>query len=142
MSLKSVAPVENASAGITKGHHAASNGFIAWLIVLMVFVMYFLWAFLPGYLLDWTLLTYYPDKYWAVALPAMLVMSVVYYFSTSFLLVLYRTNPLTDGFSVADADAKEDYHSLESLSDAKETVPPLTEIPVSVTSRLLFQPWN
>ncbi|PWV17262.1 hypothetical protein C3747_19g579c [Trypanosoma cruzi] len=142
MSLKSVAPVETASSGVSKGHNVAINGFIAWLLIITVFVTYFFWAFLPRHVLDRTLMSYYPDKYWAVALPAILVISTVYYLSTSFLLVLHRTNPLTDGFCVADADAKEDYHGLESLSDAKEGVPPITEIPVSVASRLLFQPWT
>ncbi|KAH9577996.1 PIG-P [Trypanosoma melophagium] len=142
MPLKPENHPETVVTGASKGHQVAINGFIAWLLIITAFVMYFLWAFLPSSLLDWALINYYPDKYWAEAMPALLIMSLVYYLSTSFLLVLYRTNPLTDGFCVVDTRAKEDHHTLESLSDAKESVPPFTDIPVSVSSRLLFQPWS
>ncbi|KEG12819.1 phosphatidylinositol glycan, class P [Trypanosoma grayi] len=141
MPFKPEGHTEMAITGTNKGHQVAINGFIAWLLIITAFVIYFLWAFLPGPVLDWALFNYYPDKYWAVAMPAILIMSAVYYLSTSFLLMLYRTNPLTDGFCVADANAKEDRHSLDSLSEVKESVPQINDIPVGVTSRLLFQPW-
>ncbi|CBH16139.1 hypothetical protein, conserved [Trypanosoma brucei gambiense DAL972] len=125
-----------------KGHQVAINGFITWILVTMSLVVYFLWAFIPTSFLDMVLASYYPDKYWAVAIPAILVMTMVYYLTVHFLLMLYRTDPLTDGFCVAQTNGAVRHESIENLVDVEDGVPPITDIPVSVASRLLFQPWN
>ncbi|KAG8348770.1 putative PIG P [Trypanosoma vivax] len=133
---------ENANTGSNRGHQVAINGFIASVLIVISFGLYFLWAFLPVEVLDVVLQSYYPDKYWATALPSVLIMSVIYYLAVSFLLMLYRTDPLTDGFCVASTGAAlGENHCLDNLLGPNEDVPPIVDIPPAVTSRLLFQPW-
>lgn len=121
----------------------AINGFIASILIVLCSVAYVLWAVLPDEVLHALHLTYYPDRYWAVALPAILVILLFYYFTTSWLLVLVTTHPLTDGRCITDVDRKLD-NELEvgALADSNNSVPPWVDIPVSVASHLLFEPWK
>lgn len=40
-------------------------------------VLYVLWAFTPGSVLEWHGITYYPSKYWAVAIPTWICVTVI-----------------------------------------------------------------
>lgn len=40
-------------------------------------VLYVFWAFTPGSVLEWHGITYYPSKYWAVAIPTWICVTVV-----------------------------------------------------------------
>lgn len=121
----------------------AINGFIASLLIVVGSITYVLWAVLPDEALHCLHLTYYPDRYWAVAVPAMVVMFIFYYFTTSWLLVLITTHPLTDGCCVTDVDSKREKEiEVGALADSNSSVPPWVDIPVSVSSHLMFEPWK
>jgi hypothetical protein len=40
-------------------------------------VLYVLWAFTPSSVLEWHGITYYPSKYWAVAIPTWVCVTVI-----------------------------------------------------------------
>lgn len=126
-----------------KGPQVAINGFITFLLFLGLTAAYLLWAILPDSVL-WKLhVTYYPDKYWAVAAPAILIMLFFYYFTSYFYLILATTHPLDDGRCITDVDSKTETQVILSVLDSNSTsVPPWIDIPVSVSSKLLFQPWK
>lgn len=44
-------------------------GFVLYLFSWILLIFYFIWAFLPNWLLKSLYLTYLPSKYWAIALP-------------------------------------------------------------------------
>ncbi|CAJ1038389.1 putative PIG-P [Leishmania shawi] len=121
----------------------AINGFIGSILIVVGSIVYVLWSVLPDEVLHRMHMTYYPDRYWAVAVPAILVMFLVHYFTTSWLLVLVTTHPLTDGRCITDEDSKPDTEiEVGALADSGSSLPPWVDIPVSVASHLLFEPWN
>ncbi|CAD2213051.1 phosphatidylinositol glycan, class P [Angomonas deanei] len=130
--------------GEQKGEaQVAITGFISCLLVLGVFGGYLVWAIVPDEYLHLMHITYLPSKYWAVAIPAVIIMTCFYYWVASVLIVLVMTYPLTDGHCVTDVDKKKEAEvKLSSLSGIKSSVPPWVDIPVDVTSALLFQPWK
>lgn len=127
----------------SKDAQVAINGFIASILIIISSVGYVLWAVLPDAALHRLHMTYYPDRYWAVAVPAILVMFFFYYFSSSVLLTLMTTHPLDDGRCITDVDGKPDKEvDVRALANTNSSVSPWVDIPVSVASRLLFEPWK
>lgn len=127
--------------GQNKGPYIAINGFIAWFLIMAMTAIYLLWGILPVNVLHRMRITYYPDKYWAVAIPALVVMFFFSYYVTHVGIVLLITHPLDDGHCVTDVDVKEDTkHTSAALSKDSVSVPAWVDIPVTVSSRLLFLP--
>lgn len=67
-------------------------GFVLYLFSSLAFLIYLLWAYLPSPFLHVLGIYYYPNRWWALAVPAFLVMTVVYIFVA---LALYNTEMLT-----------------------------------------------
>ncbi|KAI9846746.1 MAG: hypothetical protein M1838_001153 [Thelocarpon superellum] len=67
-------------------------GFVLYLVSSIAFVMYLLWAYLPSPFLHQLGIHYYPDRWWALAIPSFLVMSIVYIYVA---LAGYNTGYLT-----------------------------------------------
>lgn len=128
-------------------HQKAINGFIFWVLTWFGLAMFVLWSALEEDWLHRAQFTYYPDRYWAVACPAIMTMTFLYGMSTYYLSHLRNTKPLTDAFCLTDGDARpQGKAGLGTLSEGSKTancsVPPIADIPVGVTSRLLYQPWK
>lgn len=135
--------VNSEVAGQNKGPQMAINGFIAWLLIISLTTVYLLWAIVPDSILHSLHITYYPDRYWAVAVPAILIMIFFYYYATSMCMILITTHPLDDGRCITDVDSKEERQITPgALTQNGGSVPPLVNIPVSISSRLLFLPWK
>lgn len=142
MPSRSRLPPPQTEVGVNKGPQVAINGFIAWLVSLLISSLYVLWAILPDEVLHRMHITYYPDKYWAVAAPAILVMFFFYYFTSYICVALAVTYPLDDGRCVTDVDCRfEGQVNVRGLSESTSGVQPWMDIPVSVASQVLFQPW-
>jgi phosphatidylinositol N-acetylglucosaminyltransferase subunit P len=67
-------------------------GFALYVASSAAFLMYILWAYLPSPFLHQLGIYYYPNRWWALALPAWLVVGVVYIFVA---LASYNTGILT-----------------------------------------------
>ena len=52
-------------------------GFLGWITSSTFYVVFLVWAFTPDFILQWYGITYYPSKYWAIALPTWLCVTVV-----------------------------------------------------------------
>jgi phosphatidylinositol glycan class P protein len=133
----------------TKDHQKAINGFIVWVLTWVGLFMFVVWSALDEDLLHEVQFTYYPDKYWAIALPAIFVMLFAYFLTTYFLMSIRNTKSLNDAYCVTDDDAKPQgkaglgtLSSEASSSKNNCSVPSIADIPVDVTSRLLHQPWK
>ena len=126
-----------------KGHQKAIGGFIVWILTILGLAMYSLWMLLDEDVLHLWGVTYYPDKYWGIAVPATLVMCFLYYWVTYMCMYLQNTKPLTDLFCITDSDARSATKvGIGSLADIQGSVPPIEDIPVSVTSKMFYQPWQ
>ena len=128
----------------SKGSQKAAYGFIVWIMTILGMTIYVFWSSLPEWLLHRIQFTYYPDRYWAVGIPAVLIGAYYYYTSTYFLLYMRNTKKLTDLHCITDGDAKSSvrHASLGPLAEVKSSVPPIADIPVSVTSSLFYLPWT
>ncbi|MCJ1387298.1 hypothetical protein MMC18_000139 [Xylographa bjoerkii] len=67
-------------------------GFVLYVGSSLCFVMYVLWAYLPSPFLHQLGLDYYPNRWWALAIPAELVVAIVYIYVA---LAGYNTGTLT-----------------------------------------------
>ena len=71
-------------------------GFVLYLTSSLAFLMYILWSYLPSPFLHALGITYYPDRWWSLAIPAWIVMLLVYiYVALLSYNVEYLTLPLT-----------------------------------------------
>ncbi|KAI0300137.1 PIG-P-domain-containing protein [Multifurca ochricompacta] len=57
-------------------------GFVAWAVTYLLFVLYVLWAILPDEWIIWLGVTWYPNREWALLVPAWTIIAVLLtYFS-------------------------------------------------------------
>lgn len=83
-------------------HSTEVYGFVVWISASLCLVLYLLWAYLPPSLLHSLHITYYPDRYWAVAVPAYLSLLPLFLCFTYVSYNLYRTTPLSDIAALED----------------------------------------
>ncbi|KAI2616035.1 PIG-P-domain-containing protein [Hypoxylon sp. NC1633] len=67
-------------------------GFVLYLFSSFTFLIYLLWSYLPSPFLHALGIYYYPNRWWALAIPSFLVMSIVYIYVA---LAAYNTEILT-----------------------------------------------
>ncbi|KAK8103819.1 PIG-P-domain-containing protein [Apiospora kogelbergensis] len=78
-------------------------GFVLYLFSTLTFLVYLLWAYLPSAFLHAMGIYYYPNRWWALAIPAFLVVLIVYiYVALAAYNVEYLTLPLTDLETIVD----------------------------------------
>ncbi|KAJ2712508.1 hypothetical protein H4R19_002716 [Coemansia spiralis] len=117
-------------------------GFVLYLVSLAAFAVYLLWAYLPDGALEALGITYYPDRYWAVALPAWWLVAVgsVYVFTMA--MNLYNTPLLSSMDNITDSFANLPSGVAEADGFCYEEVggiPPVGDIPISLVNRCLYQ---
>lgn len=52
-------------------------GFLGWITSSVLYLIYIVWSCTPDVILHWHGITYYPDKYWAIAIPTWMCVSLV-----------------------------------------------------------------
>ncbi|KJF60566.1 DNA-repair protein complementing XP-A cells [Coccidioides immitis RS] len=67
-------------------------GFVLYLTSSLAFLMYLLWSFLPSPFLHQLGIYYYPNRWWSLAIPSFLVMTIIYIYVA---LAAYNTGYLT-----------------------------------------------
>ena len=78
-------------------------GFVLYLTSFLVFLMYLLWAYLPSPFLHALGITYYPDRWWALAIPAWIVMLLIFiYVALLSYNVEYLTLPMDSAECMVD----------------------------------------
>ncbi|KAF4971628.1 hypothetical protein FSARC_1601 [Fusarium sarcochroum] len=106
-----IAPVPRAAPKVPTYEY---YGFVLYLFSSLTFLIYLLWGYLPSPFLHALGIYYYPNRWWALAIPAFIVMTVVYIYVA---LAAYNTEMLTvplssvetvvdDAGKLAEIDAK------------------------------------
>ncbi|KAF9281584.1 hypothetical protein BGZ68_006549 [Mortierella alpina] len=114
-------------------------GFVLYLVSGITYAMYLGWAYLPKEVLDSMGITYYPSKYWSLALPIWLFVLVIYLYVAFFAINLYNTAPFDSFHTITDEHANpfETMNSASSLTD--DYVPDLMDIPIGMVNACLYQ---
>lgn len=82
-------------------------GFVLYLFSTLTFLVYLLWSFLPSPFLKALGITYYPDRWWALAIPAFITMLGVYiYIALALYNVEILTLPMSSIETVVDSAAQ------------------------------------
>jgi phosphatidylinositol N-acetylglucosaminyltransferase subunit P len=89
-------------------------GFVLYLFSSLTFLVYLLWSFLPSPFLHALGIYYYPNRWWALAIPSFLVMTLCYIYVA---LAAYNTEILT--LPLGDIETIVDEASKVAAVDAK-----------------------
>ncbi|KAI1350829.1 PIG-P-domain-containing protein [Xylaria sp. FL0043] len=99
-----IEPVQRASPKVPTYEY---YGFVVYLFSSLTFLIYLLWAYLPSPFLHALGIYYYPNRWWALAIPSFITMLIVYIYVA---LALYNTEvltlPLTSIETIVDEAAK------------------------------------
>ncbi|EMD35331.1 hypothetical protein CERSUDRAFT_157028 [Gelatoporia subvermispora B] len=118
-------------------------GFVAWTSTYLAFFLYLLWALLPDEYLVWLGVTWYPNREWAVLLPAYSIVLVLLTYLTYFALALAGTPDFSDISTITDSKALLPPSASGTpnpyLAHARaDAVPELYDIPIGMVNRVLY----
>lgn len=117
---------------------AAVHGFVLWISSYVLLVAYLGWAYIPESILQTCGITYYPSKYWAIALPAQFVASVIFYFLVVVCLNLKQTPSLASFYTFRDKHSRIKV-SMEGTSHYDDApTPDISDMPIKLVNDLLF----
>jgi hypothetical protein len=86
---------------IKKRPQAEVYGFVLWVVTFFMMGFYLLFAWLPTETLHQYGITYYPDRYWALGIPAYIPFTYVIGITMNFLWIYYKAQPL-DEFGILE----------------------------------------
>ena len=115
-------------------------GFVVYLLSTITFAAYIGWAYLPEDILHSLGVTYYFDKYWAVAMPAyMLVTAVFFYFGSNTFDILMApelesASTMTDEFTIMLKPKLSDMNA----DDEEGLIPEISDIPLSLVNQCVY----
>lgn len=82
-------------------------GFVLYIFSSLTFLVYLLWAYLPSPFLHALGVYYYPNRWWALAIPAFLVMLIIYiYVALAAYNIEYLTLPMASLETIVDEASK------------------------------------
>ncbi|OMJ18921.1 Phosphatidylinositol N-acetylglucosaminyltransferase subunit P [Smittium culicis] len=89
--------------------------------------MYLIWAYLPDEALNSLGITYYPDRYWALAIPAWTFMLALFIYYFYFCYILICADPLGSKGNFTD------FHTRELGG-----IPEISDLPIEVVNYCLY----
>lgn len=117
----------------------AVYGFMLYLVCYSAFALYFVWAVVPDTFLHSLGLTYWPQKYWAVAIPIHVGLAIAL-----FAAVIYPAINMNMTPSLDDMSTVTDQHALnlEGKCIPEGGIPPVSDIPISRVCRHIYMDSN
>ncbi|THH32629.1 hypothetical protein EUX98_g1562 [Antrodiella citrinella] len=116
-------------------------GFAAWSGTYLLFVIYLLWALLPDEYIVWLGVSWYPNRDWALLLPAYSVILVLLTYFTYFALAIAGTPSFSDMSTITDSRASlpaADEPNPYLLNACENAIPELYDIPIGLVNRVVY----
>ncbi|KAJ2782329.1 hypothetical protein GGI15_002944 [Coemansia interrupta] len=117
-------------------------GFVIYLVSLASFIVYLVWAYVPDHILEAIGITYYPDRYWALALPAWLLTAVGFAYLFNMAANMYSTPILNSMDNITDPYSnlpKDMDRAGEFYSNEIGGIPPVSDLSISLVNKCLYQ---
>ncbi|XP_008554031.1 phosphatidylinositol N-acetylglucosaminyltransferase subunit P [Microplitis demolitor] len=100
----------------------------------IVFFLYIIWAVVPDEILHEKLgLTYWPLKYWAVAIPIWVLTAIAV-----FAFIIYPAMNLLMTPDINDVRTIRDQYSLVQNENVPGSIPPVSDIPITDVCKKLY----
>ncbi|KAK7094096.1 phosphatidylinositol N-acetylglucosaminyltransferase subunit P-like [Littorina saxatilis] len=112
----------------------AIYGYVLYLASYIGLGLYLVWAYIPDSWLSAIGLTYWPQKYWAVALPVYLCVIILLFYLTYLGLIFINTTPLTSVNIITDSHA----NTQDPGPLPPDAIPPLRDLDIVEVNRLLY----
>ncbi|CAO3675012.1 unnamed protein product [Umbelopsis ramanniana] len=114
-------------------------GFVMYLVSFVVLGIYLIWAYVPDEVLHSLGITYYPSRYWALAIPVW-IMTLVWFIFISFMSInLMNTAPFDSFTCITDEHANVLTSAPSQKDHPEDYIPELHDIPISVVNAMLYQ---
>ncbi|OLL22584.1 Meiotically up-regulated gene 84 protein [Neolecta irregularis DAH-3] len=141
-SSDSESPIAKASADAKRTPLAASKvptfeyyGFVLYLGSSLAFGIYFLWSFLPKSMLHSLGITYYPERWWAVALPSWFTVLIAWIY---FALLGYNRT-ITPRFSNITCITDDFANISQNPDDWHRGTDAILDVPLGEVNHLLYE---
>ncbi|KFM82537.1 Phosphatidylinositol N-acetylglucosaminyltransferase subunit P, partial [Stegodyphus mimosarum] len=108
-------------------------GFVLYLGSYSLLIMYLIWAYIPTPWLHALGLTYWPQKYWAIAVPVFVCCSLFI-----FALLIYPGINLVMTPSLASLQTITDEYTRLPKPAVPHSIPPIYDLPISDVCRKLY----
>lgn len=115
------------------------RGFVIWMFTITSYAIFLLWTSLPRSTLLYFGVTYYPSKYWAIALPSYIIftafLGLIAYIATNLLIT-----PSLDSFSTFtdDHSRKPRDRSKRANLQMRGEIPEVSDLPLNVVNKLFL----
>eukprot|EP00741_Cyanophora_paradoxa_P012418 tig00020610_g11997.t1 len=110
------------------------QGFVVWAASLVCLGAYLCWAYLPDEVLHSIGVYYYPDRYWAVAVPIYACVCTLFVIVFYVAVNMMMTPPLSSLRNITDEHAREEDPQAQRGGRA---VPPIADLDIRLVSRTL-----
>nr|GAT46116.1 predicted protein [Mycena chlorophos] len=122
-------------------------GFVAWTSTAVLYVVYLLWALLPDEYIKWLGVEWYPNREWAILVPAYTVVICLLTYFAYFALALFGTPALADTSAFIDSRAllpplREGEPNPYLAYARPEKIPDIYDLPIGLVNRVAYGPWN
>ncbi|KAF9269309.1 PIG-P [Marasmius fiardii PR-910] len=123
-------------------------GFVAWASTSFLFVVYLLWALLPDEYILWLGIYWYPNREWALLLPAYSIFLVLLTYWVYMSLTIYGTPAFDSISTITDTRSQYPPHQFTENGQSsgylmytqRNTAPELYDIPIGLVNRVLYNP--
>ncbi|KAF8380665.1 hypothetical protein HHK36_028155 [Tetracentron sinense] len=115
-------------------------GFVGSISTVVTTVIFLVWAYVPEPWLHSVGITYYPSRYWALAVPAYAMVTIVlamgFYLGLNFM----ATPPPTSLNTMFDDYSREPSSSVPSVEGDELPIEPISDIGINQVNDLMFNP--
>ncbi|XP_058104189.1 phosphatidylinositol N-acetylglucosaminyltransferase subunit P [Magnolia sinica] len=113
-------------------------GFVGSISTIVTTAIFLAWAYIPECWLHYLGITYYPSRYWALAVPAFAMVTVFlaigFYLGLNFMV----TPPPTSFDTIYDECSREPSSFVAAAEGAEQPIEPITDIAISHINDLMF----